>query len=320
MDNHENITVPEWASILGENEYRAFISAIEDYFRQKGEPYTIEDAVLRLGEKKEGEPPNSMPSPFSLPSQWEQFQMGLVNLAKMCAQNRPDTYPAIIASHFDTIMEIMAFEKQFSKIVDDFDQVKQYIGTKLHDKEYINVNADAFVYRPFAGEIYASLVYDSPYATKNIPKSDMEKWGKTEDEVFAIGIENIRRNYPLQAVKVNFGEDEIFAVEQNHFFAPNILFELEQHEEFIGKGGAIVAAPTRHMALIYPINNLKVTSVLGIFFHAVPDIFRNGPGSLSDEIYWYHDGQYEPLDYISDQNLVFKPSEAFLKLLNGGLE
>ena len=72
--------------------------------------------------------------------------------------------------------------------------------------------------------------------------------------------------------------------------------------------------------MIYPIRDLKVVGALKMFFNNVPKFFTEGPGSLTREIYWYHDGQYETLNYEFGKNVKFTPSEAFLELLNERLE
>jgi hypothetical protein len=42
-----------------------------------------------------------------------------------------------------------------------------------------------------------------------------------------------------------------------------------------------------------------------------------GPGSISDNIFWYKDGHYENLPYeIVDDKIQFYPPEGFVSMLN----
>lgn len=297
MFGRKNIVVPEWASVLKQKEYSLFISAVDDYFKRKGKPYTIDDGIVRF----------------------EGWDLGLVNLVQMCAGIKPQEYAGFIEHHFGVTIEIMSFKESLA--FDDFERMKQYIGVRLYDREYTTVlGEEAVIRRPFAGEVFAVLVYDFPQAIQIVPKSDAEKWGKTEEKLYAIGIENIRQNYELTIQEVNIGEDTLFVVEAEHFFAPNILFELEKNKKLIGKGGAIIGIPTRSLVMIYPIRDMKVIGALNVFFNNVTKFYKNGPGSLTKEIYWYRDGQYETLNYEVGEKVKFTPSEAFLALLDGGLE
>ena len=286
--------VPEWASVLGEKEYSLFMTAVENYLKDKSEPYTIDDGMILMTDNG--------------------WQYGLSNLAQMCAQTRPEEYPALIAHHFGTFIELKAFEESLD--MDDFEKMRQYIGVRLYDREYVAYGGPTMVRRPFAGEVFSVLIYDFPLSIKNITLSDMEKWGISEDELFAIGIENIRRNYQMDAQRVSVNGGDVFAVETEHFFASNILFDIEQHKELVGKGGAIICMPTRSMAVIYPIDDVKVAAVLSTLFGIAQEFYAKGPGSLTKEVFWYRDGQYEPLNYEMGKKIKFTPSEAFMSLLN----
>ena len=298
--------VPKWASFLGlgRKTYPLFMAEVEAYFKLAGRPYTIDGDLVRVD------------------NDGDNWQFGLSNLAQLCARADTQDYAAIIKEHFDLVEESLAAEERFEKIASDFEQVKEYIGVRLYDEAYTTaMGEDSFIRRHFAGEIYEALVYDHTESIAAVPKEHVAKWGKAADELFAVGIENIRRKYPLEPKKINAGENEIFVVETEHFFAANILIELDRHRELIGKGGAIVAVPTRHFAMIYPIEDIGVVPVMNMYFTTVTQIYADGPGSLTCEVYWYRNGHFEPLNYeLSGKKIKFTPTEAFVALLNDELE
>jgi len=39
---------PEWAAVLGQNEYQLFVSALDGYFKSKGRSYVIGDGFVQL--------------------------------------------------------------------------------------------------------------------------------------------------------------------------------------------------------------------------------------------------------------------------------
>jgi hypothetical protein len=290
--------VPEWASAMKPKEYALFMSAVEDYFQRKGETFVINDSVVHLAD--------------------DDWSFGLVNVLQICAQLNSQEYRAVIEHHFGLIIENEAFRKTLD--FDDFDKIKQYIGVRLYDLGSATVAGnDATLRRQLAGEVFKVLVYDFPQTIDNIPQSDVDKWGKAEDELFDIGVKNIRNKYLLDWEVMSTDDDEFYIIETEHFFAPNILLELDNREELVGKHGAIIAIPNRHLAIIYPIRDLKVVRMLDFFFSSVPLFFSRGPGSLTQEIYWYRDQRFETLDYQPGKRVRFTPSEAFLALLNDEL-
>jgi len=192
MFGRKRILVPEWANVLGQKEYPLFMSAVENYFINMGEPFKIGDGIVSLGENN-----------------WE---FGLSNLVQMCARIKPNDYLELIEHHFGLMIESKAFKEKLA--VDDFDKMKQYIGVRLYDEEYLSyICKELVIRRPLVGEISTVLVYDFPQAIENIPQCDMDKWCKTEEELFTIGIENIQQNYQLKTQEVDIGEDTVFIIE-----------------------------------------------------------------------------------------------------------
>lgn len=292
MLDQEKAAVPEWASGMDQGRYAEFMSAVDGHFKRRGEPYTIEDGAVVLGN----------------------WKFGLINIAQICSLRNPEEYPGILEQHFGAMIGNEAFEAGLEP--DDFEKIKQYIGVRLYGEDYIaDFGEDIMIRRPFAKGVFAVLIFDFPQTIKNISRSEADKWNTSDDELFNIGIENIRRSYELKAQRVTIGNDAVFAAETEHFFAANILFDIERHKEFIGKGGAVVGIPTRCLAVIYPINDVKVASVLMALFNIVPRFYAGGPGSLTRQIFWYRDGLYEPLDYKIGKEVNFTPSDAFLSML-----
>jgi len=287
---------PEWASVLKDKNYTLFMEAVDDYFRQKGDPYTIDDGVVRLTESD--------------------GNYGLYNIVQICAQVSQNDYSSVIRQHFDHIFENEAFRANLN--LNDFTVARQYLGVRLYPKEYVDtIGAEKIAHRPFVGELLEVLVYDMPDVVETVPSDQTEKWGVALDELFAMGAEYVKSNYQFHAERVALQDDDaLYAVETDHFFAANILLEMESHPEFIGRGGAIIGAPLRNLVLIYPINDLKVVNSLKTIIDNVSRFYFNGPGSLTEEIYWYRNRQFEKLNYTSGEQASFTPSEAFMALLS----
>jgi len=293
--------VPEWASFFDAKEYSLFMEEVENYFDNLNIQYELGDGELFAGENELG---------FS--------NLGLLNLAQVCKQNELENYKEIINDHFNTLVKANQFDKEFAKIADNFEEVKQYIGVRLYHHEYADcIGKENTIGKDFAGDIYEMLIFDFPDSIVNVKPEQATAWKKTEEELFEIGIENIKQNYPSTVTNENFGEFSVWFADDEHFFAPNIVFDLENRKELIGSKGALVGLPHRHSAIIYPIENLEVVKAINGLIPTIYGMNQEGPGSLSNNLFWYKDKTFIELPYkVEDNELKFYPPDKFIELLN----
>ena len=55
----------------------------------------------------------------------------------------------------------------------------------------------------------------------------------------------------------------------------------------------------------------------GAMLQVIVGMHRDGPGSISQNLYWYHEGEYIVLPYeLEDQSLRFLPPDDFSELLD----
>lgn len=293
--------VPEWASFFNEKEYQEFIKAVDNYFVKKKLSYEQQGSMLVVGENNFG---------FS--------QMGLVNVAQVCKQDKTAVYEKIVSRHFETMIRANEFESEFEKIVTDYDKVKKYIGVRIYPADYAtNIGEDFTLGKSFAGDTYAMLVFDLPDSIANIKPEQADKWGKTVEELIETGIENIKQNYPFEISKQKFNDFDIWFVQGDHFFTPNIVFDLENHPKMIGSKGALIGMPHRHAVIIYPIESIDIIKAINGLIPTIYGMNQEGPGSVSNKLLWYKDGQFVNLPYnIQEQKLQFIPPAEFVELLN----
>ena len=75
--------------------------------------------------------------------------------------------------------------------------------------------------------------------------------------------------------------------------------------------------PTRHIVIIYPINDLNVVNALNTQIQVTHGVSSNGPGTLSNSIYWHYKNELqEQPSKIEAGKLVFTPTEDFVNMLN----
>lgn len=298
-DNNKD--TPDWASFFSNSEYQAFDKEINRYFEKLKIDFTINNGIVNVNENEFG------------------FEnLGLINIAQVCKQENPKSYKEIITEHFDAMIRTHKFEQEFNKIADNFEEVKKYIGVRLYNNEYVSYIGKEFtIGKDFAGDIYAMIVFDFPDSVLSIKPEQIQTWNKSIDELFEIGKNNIREKYPINISKEQFGEFSIIFGNADHFFTPNIVFDIENRPELIGTYGSIIGLPHRYSILLYPIEDLEVLDAINGLVPAVYGMNEEGPGSLSNNIFWYFNNTFTQLPYELENNkLELIPPEKFVEMLN----
>jgi hypothetical protein len=299
--NKINKEVPEWASFFNNDQYNTFLNAIEDYFYSKNVIYTLGDGMIEAG-----------PNDFGFD------KMGLVNVAQVCKLDDPRDFKEIVKEHFEALARTYQFDEEFKKIVDDYEKVRKFLGVRLYPADYAeSIGKDLTIGRDFAGDIYAMLVFDLPDSVMSIKPEQAKKWGKSIEELFKTGIQNIRQKYPLDISQQQFGDFYIWFAQGDHFFTPNIVFNFDDLQKMAGAKGSLIGIPHRHAVLIYPIENIRVVEVITGFIQTVSGMYEEGPGSVSNNVFWYKDGLFTNLPYkVEDNKIQFYPPEEFVEILN----
>ena len=297
----ENIVVPEWANFFTSSEYQKFIDLVTDYFKTQGEKIVIEDGVAIIPGKEKG-----------------YGQYGLQNISQRCRQYEQKDWKELVFGHFDAMYQGEKFMEEFNKKVDHYEQIKQYLGVRIYNTEYQKLAQKIEpVKRDVAEDVVAMLVYDLPTTVMNLQAEHPAKWGKTIDELFEVGLKNIRDNYEVD-FKVNDSPGfPIWFATSEHFFTLNVALEMERYSHVVGKQGALVGLPNRHTAVFHPINNLDVVKAVNVMIPVINRMYNEGPGSVSPNLYWYINGDFIQIPYkLTENSLQVSPPNRFAELLN----
>jgi hypothetical protein len=293
--------VPSWAGFLNSTQYTAFTNAIEKYFISQNLKYAINRGEVELEDKT-----------------FHDGTIGLINLAQVCKQSDLSEYNDIIEGHFERLRQSKLFEENFNTIINDYEKARNYIGVRIYDEGYIQlIGKENTIGKDITNDLYAMLVFDFPDAVTNVQPAQAAVWGKTTQKLLENGIVNIREKYSLSISKENLGDFDIWFVESDHFYAANIVFELQLNSDLTGSYGALVGLPHRHAAIIYPIENLETLQAVTAIMHITNGMHTEGPGSLSNKVYWYKNEQFTDLPYfINDGKIEFTPPDDFIALMN----
>ena len=299
--NKNKQPTPQWASFFNADEYAQFLERLNHYLEKEKIAYSLGNGEITIQDGSFGAD-----------------QLGLVNLAQMCKQQPVRKWQSMITNHFNSLRENAVFQDEFTKKAHDFDFVKPYLVVRLYSKEYLSyIGDEAFIGKPVTDDIVAILAFDLPMAITNVKPEQTIQWNKTNEELFDWGLENARINNPVEIVTETIGEFNVRLVQGNHFFAPNTVLELHRHTGFVGTQGSLVGIPHRHGVLIYPIEHLQVVTAITTLIPLINGLYKEGPGAISPQLFWYYDNQFTTLPYeLSNEKIQFYPPEPFLNMLN----
>ena len=296
------ISVPEWANFFIEAEYAAFCAAVDSYFTGLGNPYSIDNGVVQTNWASQEVGNQSL---------------GLMNVAQMCKQGKLEDYVDIVQNHFEIMRKSQNFMSEFFSRIDDFDFVQPFIGTRLYHKDHVgSIGMANVIVQEVATDIIAMLVFDMPQAISSVKPEQAKVWGKSVDELITLGLQNIRENYAFDVMDLE-ANVTLKAVVQDHFFGANILMDLSLRPELVGTHGTLVGVPHRHTTLLYPIEDIGVLQAIHTMIPMIYGMHHEGPGSISDGLYWYKQGTFEHLPYAlqTDNMLSFYPPKSLVALL-----
>lgn len=294
--------VPQWASFFAPEEYAAFDKAVQGYFRSLGRPYKLDGGSVRT---------NWMNGDSNMQN------LGLLNLAQMCKSATREQYPEIVKNHFEVMRKSQDFISGFFDAMDDFDFVKPFIGTRVYHREHIkSLGAGGVIAQSITEDLIGILVFDMPQAITSVKPEQVQVWGRSAEELIQLGLQNIRENYEFEVQELK-ARIPLKAVVQNHFFTSNVIMELERYPEVIGSHGTLVTVPHRHSAIFHPIEDISIILAINMMVPMTRAMHKEGPGSISDNIYWYRRGELVKLPYkFVNEQMQFDPPQEFLEMMN----
>lgn len=292
--------VPDWAPFANHTVYEVFMSEVKRYFDVEGLVSQHRDGVMFV-QDKEG----------------KQQQLGLVNLAQMCLSTDPTKYRDIIKVHFDIIVRRSDLGATPSGDEQPFETAKEDIGIRIYNADSIkNLPKLPITAKDIAPGLCSLLVMDLPEKIESLSNDAIERWGVPAEELSEIGLQNIRNRYDLTPEQIDLEGIKVWLSSGDHFYSANLVFDLDRYDGLVGPYGALVTCPVRNACFVYPIADMEVLMTIHKLIPIILGMHRDGPGSLSDKLYWYHDDKLIDLPFdLKDNDLTFSPPAEFVQVL-----
>jgi len=291
-----------WGKFFTEEEKKYFFQLVHAYFIIKKIEATITEGIVYI----EG----------------TSLKLGLNNIAQICHQSARNEWTGLVAEHFDRLLETMQSEAEFEETAKDYAKVSRYLGVRLYSKKYVEnanqVTKMNMIFREDIADTVTALVYDMPSTVRTVNLHDAQLWGKDMNELFAVGLENVKKNCIPEITQENLTDDiKVTLLRGDSMFITSLVFFLDDFPTCTGEYGALIGLPHRHALLCYPVEDLAVIDALKALIAMISGMYKEGPGSISPNLYWNTNGKFINLPYKQNEKQVeFFPPDEFTELLN----
>ena len=295
-------TVPEWAPFDAGRDYTAFIDAVTADLERRGMTVEVGDGVVLATPPDADEP----------------HQLGLSNLSQLCHGADRGDWSRIIATHFSSLLSMQG--RDLDALAADYEQVKPILRVRLMPDESMGgVELPQTVSRHLAPGILAVLVFDFPDSTATVDVDHLAGWPVDEDGVFAQALDNLAAEPTPLHEDVQAGDARFRVWYGDSFYVATQALRLADRLPE-GTTDALVAVPNRHTLIVTPIVDAGAVEAMQAIFGMAVQLFRDGPGSISDQPYWWHEGALVQIPHREDgRKIAVYPPDEFVAFLESVL-
>jgi len=289
--------VPDWAPFDDGREYRAFLDGVSADLTRRGLSFEFGDGVVHI--ERGGESPN---------------QYGLANLSQLCHANERGDWSRVIASHFSSLLAMEG--RDLDALAADYEQARPILRVRLMpDASMGGVEVAESVSQATAPGILSVLVFDFPDSTATVHRDHLAGWPVDLDGAFEAALANLDSDPTPVHEDVEIDDTRFTVWFSDSFYVATRALRLTDLLP-AGTTDALVAVPNRHTLLVHPIVDAGALTAMQAMYRLAIQLFREGPGSISDQPYWWHDGTLVQIPH-QDQGskIAVSPPDAFVVLL-----
>lgn len=308
---------PEWASMFAPEEWAWFVATLAAELDRRGVTHRFDIEAGCLHIDVVGPVPNVL---------------GLQNLAQICRARPRDAWASAMRHHFDIALDPNN-SKGADDLAKDWSLARDAVKIRLYREDHLPSGVQLVTWHVAEG-LVAVLTFDLPDSVISVRKPDRDTWDVSDEEVYETALENVRREGLLVANKIPVGDSaSVYVLEGGStFFAASHALFLEDYlmnesmvspAGFQGEFGAVIAIPQRHVVIYHPIDDLRVVTAIQSMLVTAANMFADGPGSISADLYWLPPDDHEGEDLLVrlpcervDDALRFMPPPEFVALLS----
>jgi hypothetical protein len=239
-------------------------------------------------------------------------QFGLFNVAGKCRQVEQALWPEVVSEHFASIAATAA--RPFPGFRNTGEARAAMKARLLPDAFKEDVGADLLELR-VAEDLVVAVAYDLPENVMLPERAEALQYG-AERELIELALRRAREEPGLQLEEHELHGAPLYVLTGESFFTATHALWADRFAEPEAELGTLVGVPTRHIVVAHPIRDRATLTVMPKLLQLVERYYADGPGSLSDRLYWLSEGRMERLEtWIDDQGPHLSPSPRFARVL-----
>jgi hypothetical protein len=288
-----------WALPMTVDQRTTFLELVSQAIARAGETAHIENGVVHLRNR--------------------QLQMGLSNLAQLCATRPVADWPPMIQ---EQVTRSLGFDFGAKQPL-DFEAVRDQL--RLRFRPYGHPHDDAFWGRVLAPGLTVNLVLDWPDRVQTVTTEQVSQWAQPAEEVWQTALANLARREALPSPKryvVSLTEPSPAELAYYHFEGDSLFIaahalRLPTVDTGHPRLGWIFMVPNRHTLLLTSIMNLPECGAALLMLMQGASLLVSRPGLISDQLYWTDGDRFEHLsrpDGLSGYQVVERLQETLKRL------
>jgi len=261
---------PTWAAFFSPSAYKHFMRCVEAELRARGLEYELVDGGVALRDR--------------------QMVIGLSNLAQACHASVPPKWPELVRFLLDRVAALSEDEAIVRERLQGGEAARVHLRVRLHADDYLaSVNRAELIVQPVAPGLAACLAWDLPASVTLVRRSEIDAWNLGDDALSRQGLDNVRSHEPVaRAVVAMAGGTPIAELSGGSHYAATHALWLHEHEGCAASDRLVVAVPNRHQVLFARLGAGEPSApVIAAMQPLVARAFRNGPGSICPDVFWW---------------------------------
>jgi hypothetical protein len=288
---------PGWARlILSDEEWREFAIALAAELTRRHVHYRVDEGVLwaRWGSE-------------------EDEALGLTNLAQLCHTSGIESFPIVIASHFDALIAGRGDRELAGQLGGDLVAARPHLKMRLYARDTFTGGTEQFVLRDVADDLTAVLCYDLPSNVVTVAADSLAKWNISRDELYYQALANQRRTERAAIEDIDVGGAVVRAMTGESFFIASNLLLLGDFVSTASPFGLLAAVPNRHTLIWHAITDPSALRAIDAMVVMASNLCSEGPGSISSNLFWWKEDAIRTLPTReTDEHYEFVPHEDFV--------
>lgn len=238
-------------------------------------------------------------------------EVGVSNLYSVCVQSGRVQWEKTIKAFFSQVKKIRAEEKEIISKLEDFETGKEYLKIRIYPIDYKDKISGTSIFESIVDDSISVVVIDFPSAVKFLSTEYEKKWGVDSKEIFEVAKENTLKNNTEEfedfEISKNFSVSVMFS--ETNIFITSSIYDLNKKCKSISGYGALVALPNRYGIILKNIEKESINSDIVEMMMLVNYTYQQGPGSISNSIYWFDGKNFYKVLHDQSQEIIKFPDE-----------